>query len=89
MLQLLVRVLDLQQPIAQAIASPRVHHQWSPDTTICEAAMPAAIVAGLEARGHQIERIASAAVAQGITRDETGELTAASDPRVESAALSL
>ncbi len=30
-LQNLVRVIDLGMTIDQAIAAPRIHHQWSPD----------------------------------------------------------
>ncbi len=86
-LQILVRVLDLEQSISEAIAAERVHHQWSPDQAVCENAVPESTVAQLTARGHSVTRIRSAAVGQGISIASTGQLTAASDPRVPSSAL--
>ncbi len=87
-LQILVRVLDLEQTIDQAIAAPRVHHQWSPDQAVCERALDDSVVAELEALGHHTSRIASAAVAQGI-QCAAPKLTAATDPRVHSSARAL
>ena len=83
-----MRVLDLKQSIEEAIAAPRVHQQWSPDQAVCEKALDSAIVDVLAARGHVIERISRAAVSQGISISAGNQLTAASDPRVPSAALS-
>lgn len=85
-LQILVRVLDLEETIDQAIAAPRTHHQWSPDQAVCEQTVSDEVCDSLESRGHQISRIRSAAVAQGLEFD--GEtITVASDPRVPSSAM--
>lgn len=90
-LQVLVRVLDLGQSIEQAIAAPRVHHQWSPDVAVCENALDDQTVDQLAKMGHKIQRIGSAAVAQGIAMQriagDNAQLTAASDPRVASSAM--
>lgn len=85
-LQVLVRTLDLGQSIDAAIAAPRVHHQWSPDQAVCERALDESIVDKLSAMGHEVNRIAASAVAQGlsVTQDQ---LVAASDPRVPSSAM--
>lgn len=88
-LQILVRSLDLGQSIDAAIAAERVHHQWSPDQAVCENALPDKVVQGLRERGHNITRIRSGAVAQGVAMAADGTLTAASDPRVPSAAFGL
>ncbi len=85
-LQILVRVLDLGQSIDSAVAAGRVHQQWSPDKAVCENAIAEPVVSDLKTRGHDITRIASAAVAQGITFGLDQRLTAASDPRVPSSA---
>ncbi len=85
-LQVLVRVLDLGQSIDDAIAAPRVHHQWSPDQAVCERALDDNIVKELASMGHHVTRIASAAVAQGLSLAD-GQLIAASDPRVPSSAM--
>lgn len=87
-LQVLVDVLDLGYSIEDALSLPRVHHQWSPDQAVCEAALDDQIVAQLQRLGHQTTRIASAAVAQGIAIRDS-QLTAASDPRVPSSAMAL
>lgn len=95
-LQVLVRALDLGESIERAIAAPRVHHQWSPDVAVCENAVDNTVVEQLAAMGHTIERIGSAAVSQGISRQgisrQAGDtsdvlLTAASDPRVSGSAM--
>ena len=86
-LQTLVRVLDLGQSIASAIAAERVHHQWSPDQVVCEEAVPESVAQQLKARGHSVTRIRVAAVAQGVTIEPDGTLVAAADPRVPSSAL--
>lgn len=92
-LQLLVRVLDLDESLEQAIAAPRVHHQWSPDVAVCENALNDQTVEQLANMGHRIQRIGSAAVAQGMAMHRIAghapQLTAASDPRVASSAMGL
>jgi len=88
-LQILVRTLDLGQPIDSAIAAERVHHQWSPDQAICENAVPENVAQALRDRGHSVSRIRSGAVAQGVAIAADGTLTAASDPRVPSSALGI
>ncbi len=84
-LQILVRMLDLRQTVDSAIAAPRIHHQWSPNQAVCEKALDDRIVTELEEMGHTCSRIASVAVAQGISFNND-QLTAASDPRVPSSA---
>ncbi|MCC6511927.1 MAG: gamma-glutamyltransferase [Pirellulaceae bacterium] len=85
-LQNLVRVLDLGQTIDAALASPRVHHQWSPDLLAYEDSLPADIAQQFASMGHQLDKGKTLAVAQGITRNSDGSFTAASDPRVPSQA---
>lgn len=86
-LQVLVRVLDLGQSIEDALAAPRVHHQWSPDNTIIENSHYDKVNDSLQAMGHITMRIQSSAVSQGLSISGD-ELTAASDPRVSGSAMS-
>ncbi|MFO0013660.1 MAG: gamma-glutamyltransferase [Planctomycetota bacterium] len=87
-LQILVRTLDLEQSISDAIAGTRIHHQWRPDTLAVETAVrgtdPYAItpetIRGLETLGHTVRPTESLAVAQGIQR-RGDRLYAAHDPR--------
>ncbi|MFN9602270.1 MAG: gamma-glutamyltransferase [Planctomycetota bacterium] len=89
-LQILVRVLDLQQLINDAIASSRVHHQWSPDTLVFEKSSfgsdPFAIIPqtseALQSLGHSLKSADALGIAQGIQRDGD-RLKAAHDPRAQ------
>jgi gamma-glutamyltranspeptidase/glutathione hydrolase len=54
-LQVILNVVDHRMSLADAIAAPRLHHQWLPDTLFVEPArLPEAARAALEARGHRI-----------------------------------
>jgi gamma-glutamyltranspeptidase/glutathione hydrolase len=53
-LQVIVNVLDHQMPLADAIAAPRLHHQWLPDQVSAERGYPEATLKALAERGHQI-----------------------------------
>jgi gamma-glutamyltranspeptidase/glutathione hydrolase len=88
-LQVLVHCLLLDESIQDAIAAPRCHHQWSPDKAVCERANEATVIEGLDKMGHEVSLIGKAAVAQGLSLDGQGQLTAAADPRVPSSAMSL
>ena len=41
-------------PIAEAVAAPRIHHQWLPDEVIAEPGVPQAALQALVARGHNV-----------------------------------
>lgn len=84
-LQALVRAIDLQLSPDQALAQPRVHHQWSPNHAVVENSMPEPIVSELKRMGHEVLRAKHIATAQAIgLRDQ--QLSAAADPRVPSSA---
>jgi gamma-glutamyltranspeptidase / glutathione hydrolase len=54
-LQVIVNDLDFKMGIADAVAAPRVHHQWLPDYVVVEPSLPQETVRALEARGHIIK----------------------------------
>jgi len=85
-LQCILRVLDSGMPIDEALAAPRVHHQWSPDRLMMESTWPQDIVDQVAKRGHTIAPRGNVAVAQAIERTENGKLRAATDPRVTGSA---
>jgi gamma-glutamyltranspeptidase/glutathione hydrolase len=80
--QHLVRMLDLGESPAAALAAPRVHHQWRPDRLALEPAVPAAVRDALRARGHALDERAGIGVSQIVARAADGSLVGASDPRV-------
>jgi gamma-glutamyltranspeptidase / glutathione hydrolase len=53
-LQIVVNALDFKQGIAEAVAAPRVHHQWLPDYVLVEPSLPGETIRALEARGHSV-----------------------------------
>jgi gamma-glutamyltranspeptidase/glutathione hydrolase len=53
-LQIIINTLDLRMNVADAVAAPRLHHQWLPDEVWAERGIPAELLRALEARGHKI-----------------------------------
>ena len=75
--QVLKRVMDGSTP-TDAVAAPRWHHQWKPDTLFVEPGFPEA--ADLAAHGHVLkEAPAFSAVQVAVRRGKTYD--AASEPR--------
>jgi len=85
-LQCIIRVLDLEMTVDQALAAPRLHHQWSPDELLMERAWDPQVVKSVAQRGHRLSTPAHVAVAQAIELTADGLLRAASDPRVDGTA---
>ncbi|MDQ7014303.1 MAG: gamma-glutamyltransferase [Planctomycetota bacterium] len=83
-LQVLLNVLDRGMDAEHAVASPRLHHQWSPDELRLEPGLrgeaDAAFREQLKALGHKLGTIKSVGVVQLIVRDKEG-IHAACDPR--------
>lgn len=83
-LQNLVNVLDLKMGIVDAIAAPRLHHQWSPDDLRIEPAVGAEVMEALRQRGHTLRESGAVGigVSQGVMWDEsTKSFRGAHDPR--------
>ena len=78
----LVRSLDFDKSLADAIAGPRYHHQWLPDQVTVERGFPQQLVQGLRDRGHQIKQIGHSGVSQAIRLNADGRLIGVHDPRV-------
>jgi gamma-glutamyltranspeptidase/glutathione hydrolase len=54
-LQVILNVIDHRMGLADAIAAPRMHHQWLPDRLFVEPGrLSEETRAGLEARGHRL-----------------------------------
>lgn len=67
----------------QIVATPRIHHQYQPDTLVYErGALTADEVAELGRRGHELRERESWGNLQVVIREAaTGQVTGASDPR--------
>ena len=87
-LQVLLRVLDGGCSVAEAVAAPRVHHQWRPDQLLFEDQIGVgtpweitpAIRDRLTALGHPLKASGALAISQAIHR-QSNRLEAAHDPR--------
>jgi gamma-glutamyltranspeptidase/glutathione hydrolase len=53
-LQVILNVIDFKRTIPDAVAAPRVHHQWLPDEVLVERTLPTVTVRALEALGHTV-----------------------------------
>ena len=81
-LQALLNVVDFHMNAQDAVAAPRIHHQWYPDKLFLEPGFSPDTIALLKARGHNIEM-------KGSNNDmnmvlmEGGWIQAGVDPRRE------
>jgi len=82
-LQLILNMVDFGMNVEDAVAAPRMHHQWLPDRIRIEAdAVTADVVSALEALGHEVQMGGRQGSANSIgVNPRTGERTGAPDPR--------
>ncbi len=89
-LQVLLHVVDDDMNPSEALAAPRVHHQWYPDKLMVEAFLLSPETrAALDKRGHVIEDVGPMGNAMAIWRRADGALEGAADPRGEGSARGL
>ncbi len=81
--QTIVHHLDLDKPLPEAVAAPRLHHQWLPDRLRMEASFDDDVARRLAGRGHTIQRVGRMGVTQAIAVSPDGRtLIGVNDPRV-------
>ena len=81
-LQVLVNVLDYGQAPLQALARPRIHHQWLPDEVVAEPGIPPPVHRGLRARGHRVVSGPERSHGVCVVREPgPGRFLGAGDPR--------
>ncbi len=79
-LQIIINVIDRGMNIADAVAAPRIHHQWMPDEVRLEHAVPEDIAQALAKRGHAVSRPLPQTSTNSILVTRGG-LAGAADPR--------
>ena len=79
-LDVIVNLVDFRMNLAEAVAAPRIHHQWKPDVLRVEQGLSPDTLALLRARGHDVRVGASSGSANSILRSG-GLLAGAADPR--------
>jgi gamma-glutamyltranspeptidase/glutathione hydrolase len=79
----IVNHFDLGMDLGSALAQPRFHHQWSPDSLMVEKTMDPALMAELKARGFELMPLASSATGStNAVAIEDGQFIGAHEPRV-------
>ena len=78
----LVELLDLGRTPAEAVAAPRIHHQWAPDQLMVEGALAADVKKSLAARGQKVTvvKLGSTSHIVALGADEK-TFVGAADPR--------
>ncbi len=84
-LQVIIDVIDFHENIAAAVAAPRIHDQWLPDTVFAEASVPDTTLQQLGAYGHHVVAGGTWGSANSIHVTPEG-LEGAADPRSRGAA---
>ncbi len=79
-LQVLLNVMRFERSPQQAVALPRVHHQWFPNVLFIEDPLLEKMQSPMEQHGHKVQKRNKLAVVQVIVRTPQG-MRAASDPR--------
>jgi gamma-glutamyltranspeptidase/glutathione hydrolase len=81
-LETLCNIIDFGMTPQQAVAAPRFHHQFLPDTTYIErGGFDAATIAALGERGYQTTEQAPWGAVELIAIGPDGQLTGVNDPR--------
>src|SRR5215207_4684081 len=76
-LQVIVNVLDFGLNLAEAVAAPRVHHQWLPDALLVETGLSPDTLRLLRERGHNVVIGATSGSANSVQVTHEGFLGAA------------
>ncbi|MGO8931060.1 MAG: gamma-glutamyltransferase [Limisphaerales bacterium] len=78
----LVCLLDLGMTPQEALAQPRIHHQWFPNELLVEKTLPRVQQVGLARRGHKLKLVSPMGVSQIVARSADGKsFVGAADPR--------
>lgn len=79
--QALIYRLALNYPLREAVAGPRVHHQWRPNVVFAESSVPTDVVESLHSSGHVLKPLGNFGATQAIEwRDN--KFYAVTDPRL-------
>jgi gamma-glutamyltranspeptidase/glutathione hydrolase len=85
----ILRSFDFDEALPEAVAGPRLHHQWRPSVVMVEHGLDPHVVEGLQERGHRVEDLGSAGRTQAIAINREGQFIGVADPRGEGKAAGL
>lgn len=81
--QTLVNHIALNMSLPEAIAAPRVHHQWRPETLFVEKTLDDSLRKALEDKGHQLRQLGDYGTTQAIGLDAEGRFISVAEPRLK------
>ena len=81
--QALINVIDLDMTPQDAVAAPRIHHQWRPEQLFVESTLPSDVHEELENYGHRLKLGRHRGATQFIGLMEKGEFVSVSEPRLQ------
>ena len=79
----IINRLDLKLPLYDALAAPRVHHQWRPEMLFVEKTVAPADKSALEAKGHKLRIMGPYGSSQAIALEADGSFVSVAEPRLE------
>ena len=79
-LQIILNVIDHKMSIREAVAAPRIHHQWLPDILYVEKDAGKELETKLRKKGYEVKRTGPMGSTQSVTRVH-GLFRGAADPR--------
>jgi gamma-glutamyltranspeptidase/glutathione hydrolase len=81
----IVRVLDFDQSLSEAVENCRFHHQWQPNVVSYEKGLAPEVVDGLRKRGHILKaldkEVDGVGRTQAIAMNRDGKFVGVADPR--------
>lgn len=77
----LVALLDTRATLREALAGPRVHHQWQPDELVVDRSLAADVARRLETLGHRVKTSGTMGISHAIGQTVGGEFLGVADPR--------
>ncbi len=80
--QALMYRLALGYSLKEAVAGPRVHHQWRPDMLFAEDTIPEAVIQELSDKGHRVRPLGNFGATQAIEW-RNGQFSAVTEPRLK------
>lgn len=84
--EVLLDVVDFGMTLDEAVAAPRIHHQWMPDRLFYEPSLASATVERLRSAGHEMRETAEIGAVQAVLAVPDGFVGVA-DPRKGGAAV--
>lgn len=78
--QVVINLIDFGMDPSEAVAAPRIHHQWQPDTLFLDEGISPDTARALQARGHTIKVMPFFSAVE-VVRGRPGQAQGASDPR--------